>query len=103
MQYKSSSYIPPNKQTYFNQGKQEKPFFEIINWKKLDLYYGFLIIPSTVITREYLKSYVINQQFFQFNNLFPESFRERVNIEYRCDESNLVHQTSETYSTPEGK
>ena len=27
----------------FNQGKQEKPFFEIINWKNLDLYYGFLL------------------------------------------------------------
>ena len=47
-----------------NQGKQEKPFFEIINWKNLDLYYGFLLIPSTVVTREYQKSFVINQQFF---------------------------------------
>ena len=60
-------------------------------------------ISSTVITRKYLKSFAINQQFFQFNNLFPESFRERVNIECRCDESNLMHQTSETYSTPEEK
>ena len=31
----------------FNQGKQEKPFIEIINWKNLDIYYGFLLIPST--------------------------------------------------------
>ena len=69
----------------------------------VSLYSSRLDISSTVITRKYLKSFVINQQFFQFNNLFPESFRERVNIEYRCDESNLVHQTSETYSTPEGK
>ena len=43
MQYKLSSYIPPKQTNIFNQGKQEKPFFEIINWKNLDLYYGFLI------------------------------------------------------------
>ena len=34
----------PEQTNILNQGKHEKPFFKIINWKNLDLYYGFLII-----------------------------------------------------------
>ena len=37
-----------------------------------------------------------------FNNLFPASFKVRVNTNYRCDECSLRHLTSESYSTPEG-
>ena len=41
----------------FNQGKQEKPFIKIINWKNLDVYYGFLLI--LINNWNYIKSHFI--------------------------------------------
>ena len=78
-------------------------FSKLLIEKNLDLYYGFLIIPSTC-NNEGISEILRNQStvFSIFNNLFPESFRVRVNTKYRCDESNLEHLTSESYSTPEG-
>ena len=78
-------------------------FSKLLNEKNIDLYYGFPIIPSTC-NNEGISEILRNQStvFSIFNNLFPESFRVRVNTKYRCDESNLLHPTSETYSTPEG-
>ena len=39
---------------------------EIINWKNLDVHYGFLVIPPTIVTGEYQKSYVVINNFSQF-------------------------------------
>ena len=54
----TNEHLPPR--------QTREAVIKIINWKNLDVHYGFLVIPPTIVTGEYQKSYVVINSFSQF-------------------------------------